>query len=797
MSVRIYQLSKQVGMTNAELVELLRGRGYQVKSVSSTVDNISAEALVEEFGKSEEEEPASELKEEPVVEEPRKEEAPAPKLPQRVFVKSKEDVDRERRESREGTDWMPGLRRPPKPKIIPTIPIQRSPLGPVGKAPRSITAKPAKGLGPPLIRPGHPPTGGGAAPVGGPPKFRDRVEPKDPSIVSSVGTQEEAELEEEEAAVPKDLKRLQVKPPIVVRDFAGQLALKPFRLISELMELGIFASMNQVVEEQVARKIAVKHGFELEVRHRGEGQPEQLKKKDEKTEEDESKFLEPRPPVVCILGHVDHGKTTLLDTIRNTNVVDGEAGGITQHIGAYQIEHNDQKITFIDTPGHAAFTKMRARGAHTTDIAVLIVAADDGFMPQTDEALGYAESGGIPLIIAINKIDTKGVDIDKVKRQMQERNIAAEDWGGQTLTVSISALQGENISDLLDTILLQTEIMEGLEANPDRPAEGIVVEAQKEVGRGNTASLIVQKGTLKRGDALVCGIHHCKVRAMMDDSGRAVKSAPPSMPVRVVGWSGTPESGAKFKALANEKIAKAEAEENLVAQRRESSEEQLGDEESSLQGLFSAIAKTRKKVFRVVVKADVFGTAEALGNSLEAIKSDKIELQIVQTAVGLISKKDVLMASASEAAIVGFNVNMEHGVSGEAKHRGIAIYLHDIIYEIIDIVKDAMADTLEPELIENKVGAAEVRQIFPIGRSIRVAGCLVTEGRMVRESSARVLREGAVEAESKIETIKRFKEDATEVRAGYECGVQLDDFDAYEEGDVIECFEINKVRPSL
>jgi translation initiation factor IF-2 len=478
-------------------------------------------------------------------------------------------------------------------------------------------------------------------------------------------------------------------------------------------------------------------------------------------------------------------------------VVDGEAGGITQHIGAYQIEHNDQKITFIDTPGHAAFTKMRARGAHTTDIAVLIVAADDGFMPQTDEALGYAESGGVPLIVAINKIDTKGVDIDKVKRQMQERNIAAEDWGGQTLTVSISALQGENISDLLDTILLQTEIMEGLKANPDRPAEGIVVEAQKEVGRGNTASLIVQKGTLKRGDALVCGIHHCKVRAMMDDSGRAVKSAPPSMPVRVVGWSGTPESGAKFKALANEKIAKAEAEENLVAQRRESSEEQLGDEESSLQGLFSAIAKTRKKVFRVVVKADVFGTAEALGNSLEAIKSDKIELQIVQTAVGLISKKDVLMASASEAAIVGFNVNMEHGVSGEAKHRGIAIYLHDIIYEIIDIVKDAMADTLEPELIENKVGAAEVRQIFPIGRSIRVAGCLVTEGRMVRESSARVLREGAVEAESKIETIKRFKEDATEVRAGYECGVQLDDFDAYEEGDVIECFEINKVRPSL
>ena len=796
MSVRVYQLSKQVRMTNAELVELLRGRGYIVKSVSSTIDNISAEALVEEFTPKEEEQSAPELEEEAVVEE-LQEEAPPPELPQGVFVKSKEDVDRERRQSSEETDGIPGFRRPPKPKIIPTFPIRRRPLGPIAKAPPAITARPVTAPGPQMNRPAHPPVGGGAAPVGGPPRFRDRVKPKDPSVVSPVGTQEEVELEEEEEALPKDLKRLQVKPPIVVRDFSSQLGLKPFRLISELMELGIFASMNQVVEEQVARKIAVKHGFELDVRHRGEGQPEEQQTKAEKPKEDESKFLESRPPVVCILGHVDHGKTTLLDTIRNTNVVDKEAGGITQHIGAYQIEHNGKKITFIDTPGHAAFTKMRARGANTTDIVVLIVAADDGFMPQTDEALGYAVSGGIPLIVAINKIDTKGADIDTVKRQMQERNIGAEDWGGQTLSVAISALQGENIGGLLDTILLQAEIMEGLKANPKCPVEGVVVEAQKEIGRGNTASVIVQKGTLKRGDALVCGAHYCKVREILDDSGRAVKSAPPSMPVRVIGWSGTPESGANFKALGNEKIAKAEAEENLVAQRRESSGEQLGDEESSLQELFSAIAKTRKKVFRVVVKADVYGTAEALGNSLESIKSDKIELEIVRTAVGSISKKDVLMASASDAAVVGFNVNLEPGVSGEAKHRGIAIYLHNVIYEIFEIVRDAMADTLEPELVENKVGAAEVRQIFPIGRSVHIAGCLVTEGRMVRESSARVLRAGEVEVESKIETIKRFKEDATEVRAGYECGIQVDDFDAYEEGDVIECFEIKKVRPSL
>lgn len=792
MSVRIYQLSKRVGVANAELVELLRGRGYLVKNVSSTIDNISAEALIEEFAAKKEEESVPNLKGKAVIEEP-----PAPKLPQGAFVKSKGEVEKERRQRGKGQDEIPGLRRAPKPKIIPAAPVQRGPLRPVAKAPPAIIGKPSKQAGPPFIRPGYRPERKGAPLVGGPPRFRDQVKPRAPSIESSVETAGKREIVEEETVVPSDLEKLLVKPPIVVRDFAIQLGLKPFRLISELMELGIFASMNQVVEEQVARRVAAMHGFGLEVRHRGEGQTEQLQKKVEKPKEDESKSLEPRPPVVCILGHVDHGKTTLLDTIRNTNVVEGEAGGITQHIGAYQIDYNGQKITFIDTPGHAAFKDMRARGANTTDIAILIVAADDGFMPQTDEALGYAASGEIPLIVAINKIDAKGANIDKVKQQMQERNIATEDWGGQTLSVAISALKGENINELLDTILLQTEILDGLKTNPKCPAEGIVVEAQQETGRGNTASVIVQKGTLKKGDILVCGVHYCKVRTMVDDSGDAVKSAPPSMPVRVIGWSGTPVSGAHFNAVGNEKIAKTVAEENLTTQRRESSVGQPSDEGSSLEGLFSAIAKKQIKVFRVVVKADVYGTAEAVGNTLESIKSDKIELQIVQTAVGPINRKDVLIASASEAVIVGFNVNMEPGVSGEAKNRGIAIYLHDIIYEIIEIMRAAMADTLEPELVENKVGAAEVRQIFPIGRSIAVAGCLVTEGRVVRESRARVLRGGKVEAECKIEMIKRFKEDATEVRAGYECGIQLDDFDTYKEGDIIECFNTEKVRPSL
>ena len=310
--------------------------------------------------------------------------------------------------------------------------------------------------------------------------------------------------------------------------------------------MGIFASMNQPIEEPVALKIALRHGIQLEVRHRGEGQAEVEQKKKEKPKVDESKLLEPRPPVVCILGHVDHGKTTLLDMIRKTNVVAGEAGGITQHIGAYQVEHKDKQITFIDTPGHAAFSQMRKRGANVTDIAILVVAADDGFMPQTDEALGHARAAGVPIVVAINKIDTKGADIDRAKSQMQERGIVPEDWGGETLTINISALKGENIDELLDSILLQAEIMETLKANPKCPAEGVIVEAQKEIGRGATATVIVQKGTLRSGDAVLCGATYCRVRAVSDERGNTIKQASPSTPVRIMGWSGTPDSGARY-----------------------------------------------------------------------------------------------------------------------------------------------------------------------------------------------------------------------------------------------------------
>ncbi|MBN1403601.1 MAG: translation initiation factor IF-2, partial [Opitutales bacterium] len=593
---------------------------------------------------------------------------------------------------------------------------------------------------------------------------------------------------------------LVIKPPIVVRDFAIQIGRKPFQLISELMEMNIFASMNQALDIEVAKKIAAKQGIELDVRHRGEAQAQAQAEEKKKAKPVERKVtLEERPPVVCILGHVDHGKTTLLDTIRKTRVAAGEAGGITQHVGAYQVDHKGKKITFIDTPGHAAFFNMRARGANVTDIAVLVVAADDGFMPQTDEALGHARYARVPVVVAINKTDMPGADIDKVRRQLQERDLTPEEWGGETLAVPVSALKGNGITELLEAITLQAEVTEGIEADFKASPEGVVLEAQKEIGVGATASVIIEQGTLKRGDSLVCGPHYCRVRTLIDDCGKQIKQATPGMPVKVVGWTSTPEAGDSFHTVANERAAKEEAEENehrLKLEQIAANEANQRQGKASIDDLFAAIAQSQSKCFRVVVKADVYGTAEALAVSLEQIKSEKIKLEVVDMGVGAVTKNDILMSSAAGAAIVAFNVNLENGVAPFAKHHSTRLFQHNIIYELIDQIKDAMADELPPELRENKIGAAEVRQVFPVAKS-NVAGSMVTEGRVARSALARLLRKGQVVAEGKIATLRRFKDDASEVRAGYECGIQLDSTNNYQVGDIVECYEILKIKAAL
>jgi translation initiation factor IF-2 len=593
------------------------------------------------------------------------------------------------------------------------------------------------------------------------------------------------------------VKVIHLKPPVIVRDFAVALSLKPFKLISELNQIGGFASMNSTIDEAVAQKVADKYGFVLDIKHRGDVNVQQQAKEKDKVKpvEDESKDMVPRPPVVVILGHVDHGKTTLLDAIRKANVAAGEAGGITQHIGAYQVEHHGRKITFLDTPGHAAFNKMRARGASVTDIAVLVVAADDGFMPQTDEALEHARNAKVVQIVAVNKMDVKGANLDQVKAQMQQRGIVPEDWGGETITVPVSATKGTGVNELLEMILLQADVLE-LKANPKAEAAGVVIESQVDVGRGPLSTVIVQKGTLRTGDAIVCGAQWAKVRAMFDDQGRPIKEATPSMPVRVIGWSGTPDSGAAFRAAKNARDAENLAEEEAHRLKKAVTTVDSAQKDMSVEHLFANIVATQQKVLKVIVKADVFGSAEAVRQLLEGIKSPKVSLEIVSTDVGLVTKNDVIMAAAAGATILGFSTKLENGVTPLAKHNGVRIETFDIIYELADKAREMMADLLDPDIKEIKLGAAEVRATFPLAKGF-VAGCLVTEGKINRNAAARLRRGREIVHEGKVGTLKRFKDDANEVRAGLECGVKLDDFNGYQVGDVIECYDTQKVRASL
>ncbi|MGF1483236.1 MAG: translation initiation factor IF-2 [Opitutales bacterium] len=827
MSVRVYEISKQLGLDNKEVIALLQERGLKVTSPSNTIDNISARSFLDEMDPQGSNGNVATAVEEadtaPVSEADTETPAPvaaneaSPPTPPKRFVKSAKEVEDERQKKAEAAKPAPAPPKAPAAVVRPApaaaqpAPAPRSPVvppprqsGPAGKAPtpppsRAPAVPPRENrppAGAPIVPPreNRPPAGAPPAPAANRAASAPSLPPRAPAPPPP---SPEGEPTAEAAPASGETRLIHAKPPIVVRDFATLIGLKPFKLISELMEMNIFASMNQVIDEEVAVKLAEKHGFLLEVRHRGETEAKPSKKKEAKSAEPIS--LEPRPPVVCVLGHVDHGKTTLLDTIRKTNVVDGEAGGITQHVGAYQVTRGENRITFIDTPGHAAFSKMRERGANVTDVAVLVVAADDGFMPQTDEALKFAQNAGVSLVVAINKIDSRGANIDRVKQQMQERNIASEDWGGEILTVGVSALNGDHIDDLLENVLLQAEVLE-LKAPERVPAEGVVVESQIEPGRGPTATVIVEKGKLKVGDALVCGPCSCKVRALLNDRGEKLKAAGPGDPALVLGWSEAPESGENFLAVKNDREAKSQAEENARAVRRESLQQTAVGTGAIPEGMDLAEwlkkGTSDQKVYRCVVKSDVHGTVEALVGCLEDIKSERVRIEILESGVGQVSKNDIQLASASEAAIVAFNVRLDNGVQAQAKHHNVQILQRDIIYELIDEVRDAMAALLDPEKVENKIGAAEVRAIFPIARG-QVAGCMVTEGQIRRDLYARVLRKGQSMHSGRVQNLKRFKDDVTEVRAGYECGMQVEGFASFEEGDVIECYEIREVRPSL
>jgi len=588
---------------------------------------------------------------------------------------------------------------------------------------------------------------------------------------------------------------IHIKPPIIVKQLAIELGLKPHQLIAELMSFNIFANINQTIEPDIASKICENHGFVLEKERREKGggvhKVEQIVIAPPPPVIEKEEELKPRGPIITFMGHVDHGKTSLMDAIRKTHVAAGEIGGITQHIGAYSVDHKGTKITFIDTPGHAAFTAMRARGANVTDIVVLVVAADDGIMPQTTEAINHAKAAPhVKIMVAINKIDLPSANIDRVKKQLQERELTPEDWGGETIVCPVSATKGTGIDHLLEMMTLQAEVME-LKASPTATPRGTVIEAQVEAGRGPTATVIVQMGTLRTGDPFICGNYSGKVKSLLDDRGQAIKEAGPSTPVKVLGFTGLPNAGDELLVMDSERSAKTLGEERLLAKR---TDKLTVPQRATLESLLEAA--DGKKVLRIVLKCDAQGSLEALVGALKQIESKKIDLEIIHSAVGPISESDILLASASDAVVVGFNVKVESMAISAAKREGVQIKLYSIIYELLDQIKDAMAGLLEPEHRETVIGHAEVKQVFRLSRGI-VAGCLVTDGRIARAARARLLRKRQPVYDGGISTLRRFQDDVKEVRSGLECGIKLGDFSEYQVGDIIECYQLEAIAQKL
>jgi len=615
------------------------------------------------------------------------------------------------------------------------------------------------------------------------PQSREPIKPAAPKFVAPVGGEV-----------------IIIKPPIVVRELADRLKQKPFKIIADLMGLNVFATVNQTVDEKIAAQLCAKYGFrfEAEKRAKGEGVVHTSVKKIELDVDDKPEDLKPRAPVVTIMGHVDHGKTSLLDVIRKANVAAGEAGGITQHIGAYTISvpHPERKtelaqITFLDTPGHAAFSSMRARGANVTDIVVLVVAANDGVMPQTLEALAHAKAAKVPILVAVNKIDHPNANALKVRQQLQEKGLVPDDWGGDTIFVECSALTKQGIDKLLEMILLQADLLE-LKANANRRAKGNVIESGVAPG-GPTATVLVRKGTLRLGDVIICGEYYGKVRALINEEGQRLKEAGPSVAVSVLGLNGVPEAGWEFSSVDDEKSARALAEERAFAAKNEDMESRS---KVTLENLFASLEAVQNKVLRVVVKADTQGSVEAIVEALKKIESDKVSLEVLHSAVGAVTENDVAMASASQGVILGFHTRVDSTAAEKAKHTGVQIKLYAIIYELIDQVKDSMAGLLDPDLKEVVVGSAEVRQIFELSKGVPVAGCMVSSGRIVR-GKVRVRRRKDIIYEGILQSLRRFQDEVNEVRAGMECGLRIEGYSEFQVGDAIECYTVEKVAAKL
>ena len=579
--------------------------------------------------------------------------------------------------------------------------------------------------------------------------------------------------------------KVMIPDEIVVSELASRLKVTATEVIKKLMGLGVMASINEVVDFDTAALVAEELGAKVEKEVHVTIEERLIE-----TDEDPEESLQERCPVVVVMGHVDHGKTSILDRIRNAHVTDTEAGGITQHIGAYQVEYEGKKITFLDTPGHEAFTAMRARGANVTDIAILVVAADDGIMPQTIESINHAKAAGVSIIVAINKMDKEGADPDRVKQQLTEQSLVVEEWGGDVIAVPVSAKTGMGIDELLENILLVAEVKE-LKANPDRLARGTVVEARLDKGKGPVATLLVQNGTLKSGDVIIAGTSVGRIRTMTNDKGRSIKEAGPSTPVEITGLGEVPSAGDVFNAVADEKLAR-----ELVEQRKhEAKEEQFQQHQKvTLDNLFSQIAEGEMKELPIIVKADVQGSVEAVKQSLEKLSNDEVRVKVIHGGVGAVSESDVMLANASNAIIVGFNVRPDPVAKQNAEQSGVDIRLYRIIYDAIEEITDAMKGMLAPKYREVETARIEVRQVYKISNVGTVAGSYVLDGKVGRNNEIRVVRDGIVIAEDKMSSLKRFKDDAKEVAAGFECGITLEKFTDIKEGDIFEAFYMEEYR---
>ena len=589
---------------------------------------------------------------------------------------------------------------------------------------------------------------------------------------------------------------ISIKPPIIVSVLAEMMGLKPFEIMADLIALEVFVAPTQAIEPEIAEKVCEQHGFvfEREKREKGGGvhKVEEVIEEPEPEEDEPAEKLELRAPIITFMGHVDHGKTSLLDYLRKSKVVDGEAGGITQHIGAYRVEHEGHPITFIDTPGHAIFTEMRARGADVTDIVVLVVAADDGIMPQTKEAISHAKAADKTIIVAINKCDVTGADPMKVRTQLMEHDLMSTDLGGKTETVEVSAITGQGMDELAELMALQAEVLE-LKANPEANARAAVIEAKIQPGKGPTATVVVEAGTLKVGTPFICGPYAGKVKSLLDDRGEQVREAGPATPVEVLGFAELPNVGDELVAMENERASKKLSDERQLELRQSRLER---PKKSRMEDMLALVEGGQKAELKIILKCDVQGSVGAIKGAIGDVESAKVEVNFIHAAAGSISESDILLASSADAVVLGFNVKVESNAVKAAKREGVQVKLYSIVYELIDQVKDAMLGMLEPELREKVLGHAEVKQVFKVKRG-RAAGCLVSDGKVTRTAHARVMRDGTPVFDGKMSTLRRIHDDVEEVKQGIECGIRLGDFDEYEEGDVIECYELEKIDQTL